>query len=228
MSKRTQTPTKSTKSSKRKAKPSNEESSLKKVRTGELPLDDIRMKIADIFGDAYNNWDRESFAKVMKLYVEEDCRLLYQFRGHRNPLGPSRTEIYGRDAILTFWDCLFASIPDSLFTAYPSKIKVLPNEYSSIVCPFTFVGTKLFNLNGIDDWSHLEKVEVRPEIGTTSTSFRVIPDKPDVVATAEVSFGLNTEQMVSQRITLLGTVTYHMNPQKKIYKLSVIHAIKDS
>lgn len=69
------------------------------------------------------------------------------FLDSSNPPASLNMQIFGIDAVAIFWGTLFNAIPDSLFVVHESKLRVLPNGFTALVCKFTFTGEcALFDL----------------------------------------------------------------------------------
>lgn len=222
---------------------------------------DIRGKYADIFCEAFNDFDKTSFAQLMRDHCEESLVVVYEYVGV-NPYGtPNYIEVRGFDTVVVFWDGLLTAIPDSLFQVHHTKYKVLPNEYTSIVCSFSFVGTKVYELKGISEENKEQNVVVSLSPGGTTTGALQDPDsqltvtayksghndqdntslssgeenngKRNLMPTDEVheeSFAapvlVERSELISKKITIIGTLTYYVNPNKKIYQMSFVHSMK--
>lgn len=111
---------------------------------------DVRAKYAGMFSEAFNDFDKVRFAQLVRDHCEEDLVVIYEYVGGVNPYGtPNYIEVRGFETVVVFWDGLLTAIPDSLFQVHSTKYKILPNDFTSIVCTFSFVGTKVYELRGL-------------------------------------------------------------------------------
>lgn len=221
---------------------------------------DIRGKYSEIFCEAFNNFDKQMFSQLMRDFCEEDLVVIYEYVGVNAYNSPKYLEVRGLDTVAVFWDSMFTSMPDSLFAIYSTKYKILPNHFTSIVCTFSFKGTKVYELKGLNGELKEQNVVLSTEpptpIATSAglsvlqssqqsfdnqvivTSFKPTSKKPLSEAekgklkpspTAEVKeqpFDIERSEMISRFITVIGTLTYYVNPNKKIYQMSFVHSVK--
>lgn len=196
---------------------------------------DIRARYPDIFSQIFNNYDKLSFSRIMNNYCENDLLVIYEYVGSVNPFGPNYLEVRGLEAVVVFWDSLLTSIPDSLFESFTPKFKILPNDFTSIVCPFSFKGTKMYEISGIDENSErsvvvsLEKASLGSGAGKVITSLasNVGENSPVDPQTSKPMY-LETGKITAKYVHLVGTLTFYVNPNKKIYRISFVHSLKPS
>jgi hypothetical protein len=210
-------------------------------KTAGLSDDDIRTKYARIFCEIFNDFERESFSAIVRNYCEPDLLVIYEFVGDNPYGGPSYIEVRGLDTVVLFWDSVLKTIPDALFVIHATKYKVLPNSYISIVCSFTFRGTKVYMIPGLE--VHVdEKVIVSIEkmslgdgaapapqgegkmIATLPTSGE--QNSPVDASGATWSCDIERSKMISTAMSVVGTLTFYVNPEKKIYRISFVHSIR--
>lgn len=210
-------------------------SASKKSRKGvDVSDNDIRRKYPTIFSEAFNNFDRFEFGEILKLYCEDDLLAIYEFVGH-NPFGsPRYMEVRGRETVVTFWDSLFTTIPDSVFNVHSTKYKVLPNDYTSITCAFSFRGTKVYNIAGVEN-NTSKNVVITAEKSRLVAS--VVPGESlpvlDEQSNSSVHRGESPQDcavertnMISTFVTIIGTLTFYVNSNRKIYRISFVHSVK--
>lgn len=212
-----------------------------------IPDDDIRRRLAPIFADAYNKCDASLFDQLLVKYSIPDCVVVYKYAGGNNPYGVNYAEIIGREAVVAFWDTLFCSIPDAIFELHETKIRLLSTDFCSIGCKFVFTGTKLFRMSTDD----LEAVKYSRDgkktaiesackalnqseaSASTTSSTSPVPVPVDVsvdsqseaaVKPKDVTLGPTLDQSID--VTLIGTLTFFVNPEKQIYKFEFIHCVK--
>jgi hypothetical protein len=206
-----------------------------------IPDHDIRTKFPDIFSAAFNNYDKEKYAHIIKNYCEEELLVIYDYVGF-NPYNWAKyLEVRGRETVVVFWDALLTSFPDSIFQIHATKYKVLPNDYTAVVCSFSFKGTKMYNLTGVDnnlDESvvvSFEKLAVSgvPAHGGLPQSGKVMAslaanagENSPVNPQSSRPLALETNILTSMFVTLFGTLTFYVNPGKKIYRMSFVHSLK--
>lgn len=195
---------------------------------------DIRRKYPTIFAEAFNNFDKLEFGEILKLYCEDDLLAIYEFVGH-NPFGsPRYIEVRGRETVVAFWDSLFTTIPDSVFNVHTTKYKVLPNDFTSITCAFSFRGTKVYNMAGVENNTSKNVVisaedsklvasvvpgECLPVLDEQSNSSVHSGESPQ-------DFTVERSKMISTFVTIIGTLTYFVNSNRKIYRISFVHSVK--
>jgi hypothetical protein len=133
--------------------PSMYEQKAKKPAFEPLPSSDIRTKFASIFLAAYNDFDKDEFSLLLQQHCVPELIMSVESVGLKkfNPKGAKFFELRGQETVVSFWDCLCQSTPDHIFKIYNTKVKVLANDYTSIVCGFTFSGTRVFKVSGLDD-----------------------------------------------------------------------------
>jgi hypothetical protein len=206
-----------------------------------LSDDDIRTKYARIFCEIFNDFDCESFSAIVQNYCEPDLLVIYEFVGDNPYGGPSYIEVRGLDTVVMFWDNVLKTIPDALFVIHATKYKVLPNGYISIVCSFTFKGTKVYTMPGLEVHND-EKVIVSIEkmslgdgqspapqgegkmIATLPTSGE--QNSPVDASAPTWSCDIERSKMISTAMSVVGTLTFYVNPEKKIYRISFVHSIR--
>lgn len=210
-------------------------SASKKSRKGsDVSDNDVRRKYPTIFSEAFNNFDRFAFGEILKLYCEDDLLAIYEFVGH-NPFGsPRYIEVRGRETVVAFWDNLFTTVPDSVFNLHSTKYKVLPNDYTSITCAFSFRGTKVYNMAGVENNS-AKNVVIATEKSKLVAS--VVPGEQlptlDEQSNSSVHSGespqdctVEKSKMISTFVTIIGTLTFYVNSNRKIYRISFVHSVK--
>ncbi|KAJ1432669.1 hypothetical protein B484DRAFT_447691 [Ochromonadaceae sp. CCMP2298] len=210
----------------------------------EVTKDDVRAQCSRIFSTAFNNFDKIDFAKLLDHHCQKDCIIVYEYVGKVSPHGPKYIEIRGLDAILVFYDSMFSAIPDSLFTVHSTRLKVLQNGYSSIVSTFLFVGTKIYGLTqlnhdadkkiviqtGVSLKAQGEQkdgpipVDLSPLSFETENDIVVAVDEEGSKAT---SFHVEKTNRLSTQLTILGSLTYYINPSGYIYQMAFVYTIKD-
>lgn len=214
--------------------PKSKAMSNKKFTRKLLTDRDIRTRFASIFGDAFNNFDKMYFGQLLKSYCETDLLVIYEYVGVNPYNSPSYMEVRGYETVVTFWDGILTAIPDSLFEIHSTKYKILPNDFTSIVCTFSFVGTKMYGLIGLDGAANKNVVVTSERAGPRSgaTTGRVLAAtvserKSQLTDTDHVQdFRVERSQMSSMAITVIGTLTFYVNPHKKIYRISFVHSMK--
>lgn len=213
---------------------------------------DIRSRYSEIFCEAFNNFDKTIFSQLMRDYCEQELLVIYEYVGVNAYNSPKYLEVRGLDTVAVFWDSMLTSMPDSLFVVYSTKYKILPNHYTSIVCTFSFKGTKVYELKGLNEELREQNVvlsteqpsPVRPSVLQGSdnqvivTSFKPpssspVPDaekgKKRLIKqenAREQAFDIERSELISKYITVIGTLTYYVNPSKKIYQMSFVHSVK--
>lgn len=200
---------------------------------------DIRTRFATLFCDAFNNFDKVYFGQILKNYCEEDLLVIYEYVGVNPYNSPNYMEVRGFDTVAVFWDGLLTSIPDSLFEIHSTKYKILPNDFTSIVCTFSFVGTKVFQLTGVDgaaDRNVVISSEASGPRDSSSSASRgrvvasTVADRNAQLSSNDsaeaAAFAVEKSQMLSIKITVIGTLTFYVNPNKKIYRISFVHSMK--
>lgn len=208
---------------------------------GGLSSNDIRTKYAEMFVNVMNDFDREAFVGMEKKYCVEDLLVIYEMVGLNPYGGPSYIEVRGVSAVAHFWENVLSTIPDALFVIHNTKYKVLPNDFMSIVCSFTFQGTKVYRMPGIEQYGNDEKVVVSMQqlsvgdasAGTGAASGMVVqlpqnddensPVRTDIAA---APVRIERSKMCSTDLAVVGTLTYYVNPDKKIYRMSFVHSLK--
>jgi hypothetical protein len=206
-----------------------------------IPDHDIRTKFPDIFCTAFNNYDREKYAHIIKNYCEEELLVIYDYVGFNPYNWPKYLEVRGRDTVVVFWDTLLTSYPDSIFQIHATKYKVLPNDFTAVVCSFSFKGTKIYNMTGVDnnfDESvvvSFEKLAVSgaPKLGGFAQAGKIMAslaanagENSPVNPQSSRPLELETNNLRSMFVTVFGTLTFYVNPNKKIYRMSFVHSMK--
>ena len=230
---------------------------------------DVRTKFAGIFCEAFNNFDKVEFSKILQQHCEPDLLVIYEYVGAVNPYGPKYIEIKGLDTAVVFWDSMLTAIPDSRFDIHgANKYKVLPNAFISIVSTFTFVGTQVYTVNGMHNNKDKSVVlstsssnnaadspSATAAAGANSTGVitttlpsdnNVTEQKKSKTKTsksttaaaaaskasltnsdhATTEFHIERAAMTTIHVTVIGTLTYYVNPDKKIYRISFVHSVK--
>jgi len=240
--------------------PVKKKASVKKTPSGAQPVingSDIRARYPEIFSQIFNNYDKLSFSRIMNNYCEDDLLVIYEYVGGINPYGPSYLEVRGLEAVVVFWDSLLSSIPDSLFEVFTTKFKVLPNDFTSIVCTFSFKGTKMYEISGVDENSErsvvvsFEKMSIGSEGGDgdsvstgtgTGSGSGVANGRGSVISSLASNVGenspvdartskplrLQTNKLSVLFVHYIGTLTFYVSPNKKIYRISFVHSLKPS
>lgn len=134
------------------------------------------------------------------------------------------------------FETFIKSTPDCYFDLLSSKIKVFRNGESAIICKFTMVGTRVFEINGLpegtddtvvltkmDDSESLngqfEKLQVNAEI--TSRILETNNKKPVKVST-NIRLGLGEVHTVKAPVSIIGTNTLYVNAEKKVFRIEGI------
>jgi hypothetical protein len=207
-----------------------------------LSDDDIRTKYARIFCEIFNDFERESFSAIVQNYCEPELLVIYEFVGDNPYGGPSYIEVRGLDTVVMFWDNVLKTIPDALFVIHATKYKVLPNGFTSIVCSFTFKGTKVYTMPGLEVHND-EKVIVsidKMSLGGGESPMpqgenKMIatlppaggePNSPVNASGETWSCDIERSKMISTAMSVVGTLTFYVNPEKKIYRISFVHSIR--
>jgi len=210
----------------------------KSKKAVDMLKNDVRSKYATIFAEAFNNFDKIEFKEILKQYCELDLFVIYELIG-LNPLGsPKYIEVRGLDTVVSFWDSLFTTIPDSVFNVHSTKYKVLPNDYTSIVCAFSFRGTKVYNMAGVenntaknvmitqDPQAATSKLVASVVAGTNIPELDLHSNACTRESTSSQDFSIERSKMISTFVTVLGTLTFYVNSNKKIYRISFVHSVK--
>lgn len=209
---------------------------------------DIRTRFANMFSSAFNNFDKDYFVQILRNYCEEDLLVIYEYVGVNPYNSPNYIEVRGFETVAVFWDGLLTTIPDSLFEIHSTKYKILPNDFTSIVCTFSFGGTKVYGLKGIDGTANRNVIVScdRASASSSSSSPRsprscdskdaeparvmagTVSERNSQLTTMGDSeaFLVERSEMMSMKITVVGTLTFYVNPSKKIYRISFVHSVK--
>mmetsp|Transcript_17302 Transcript_17302/g.29272 ORF Transcript_17302/g.29272 Transcript_17302/m.29272 type:complete len:207 (+) Transcript_17302:381-1001(+) len=165
---------------------------------------DIRIQYPSLFSDIFNNFDKVVFSRLLRDCCEEDCVVLYEYIGRSNPYGPMHVEVRQLDAILAFWDGMLSAIPDSMFTIHGTRMKILPNKFSSVVCNFTFTGTKVYAMAGMDQNAHKDTTVLVSTAEGVQNQQSGGGDGGDVNSTGTCNNNKNTTVRVLQRRIRVG------------------------
>jgi hypothetical protein len=140
----------------------------KKQNKPMLSKDDKRRTYAKIFSEAFNSGDMKHLSNFVQRYCTAECVMIQKCVVAANSYIPKYVEIFGSSVILEFWANTFLTVPDCLMVMLETKLRIrnrqfqsqqdifsvgpsakgsveeIQNEGSSIVCSFSFTGTKLY------------------------------------------------------------------------------------
>ena len=199
-----------------------------------LPKDDIRRKFASMFIDALNQVDNQmDLDDFIRGFMTEDAFTYFKYVG-TIPMNyfSEYIEMIGSESMLKFWKAILEAFPDSIYELHDTNIKVLMNGYSSITLKYTYTGTKVLDLvtdgsvnaviitdNSTSDGKGGHNVytfELENENGANRVADRAPTENKMLV-------GVTAK---GERLCTVGTMTFHVNPDKKIYKGEFLHSLK--
>lgn len=210
----------------------------KRAKGSNFGQTDLRSQYAGIFAQAFNNFDKVEFGGILNKYCDQDLLVVYELIGPNPFNSPKYLEVRGVDTVLVFWESLFTTIPDSLFTVHSTRYKVLPNDYTSVVCAFSFQGTKVYNMAGVENNTSKNVVitqDAQAPKGKLIASV-VAQDKLHELdlhhndihreGSSHQDFSVQRSKMISTAVTILGTLTFYVNADQKIYRIAFVHSVK--
>lgn len=126
-----------------------------------LSKDDKRRTYAKMFSEAFNSGDIKHLTNFVQSYCTAECVMIQKCVVAANSYIPKYVEVFGSSAILEFWANTFLTVPDCLMVMLETKLRIrnrqfqqqalgkgsvdeIHNEGSSIVCSFSFTGTKIY------------------------------------------------------------------------------------
>lgn len=126
-----------------------------------LSKDDKRRIYAKMFSEAFNSGDIKHLTNFVQSYCTAECVMIQKCVVAANSYIPKYVEVFGSSAILEFWANTFLTVPDCLMVMLETKLRIrnrqfqqqalgkgsvdeIHNEGSSIVCSFSFTGTKIY------------------------------------------------------------------------------------
>jgi hypothetical protein len=120
---------------------------------------DPRLKYAQIFCDALNNFVKKDFEALVWTHCSRDVCLVFESFGTKtNSSEPKYMEIRGQYTITLYWERVLQATPDSVFKIYAVRLKQLPEGCTSVNCRFSFSGTRLYLLSCIDEYADQQVV----------------------------------------------------------------------
>mmetsp|Transcript_92251 Transcript_92251/g.180731 ORF Transcript_92251/g.180731 Transcript_92251/m.180731 type:complete len:343 (+) Transcript_92251:128-1156(+) len=218
-------------------------------RSVQLDASDVRTKYIEIFADMLNNFEKSTFPTLAGKYCTNDLIVIWEVVGE-NPYGhPSYMEVRGVETFSKFWENVTHMVPDALFRIHSTKYKVLPNNYISIVSGYTFAGTKMYGMRGIE--MHDEKVVIsmgKPDVindGTSSkfhfnsgnsngdslVASRPEEDDDDIKSTSSVpnskhACDVEYSNLIGLSMSIIGTLTLYVNPENKVHRISFVYSMR--
>jgi hypothetical protein len=140
----------------------------KKLNKPMLSKDDKRRTYAKMFSEAFNSGDMKQLSNFVQNYCTAESVMIQKCVVAANSYIPKYVEVFGSSAILEFWANTFLTVPDCLMVMLETKLRIrnrqfqpqqdasgggfsgkgivdeIQNEGSSIVCSFSFTGTKIY------------------------------------------------------------------------------------
>lgn len=197
-----------------------------------LDEDDIRIHLSNIFVHGYNTYDSGSLLEMLQTYCTADLICVYKYVGIASPYGPMYIELLGMEAVINYWNHVFIAIPDSVFELHETKLRILPNGCCAISSNFIFTGTKILEITPdshesvvYGDSNH-KSMQHRSSDSVSSTSTTCSTTSCDTHIDGPEGIGISEIREMSLALSIIGTVTYFTNANKKIYKIEYVHCMR--
>jgi hypothetical protein len=112
-----------------------------------------------MFCNAYNNFDKMDFERLLQTHCVRNISLaVVAHTPLVNSDAPQYFEVRGQQTILEFWDNVFIVTPDYTFSTSNVRAAAMSSGANLVVCDYTYSGTKLYRINGLDDNNDLKGV----------------------------------------------------------------------
>ena len=140
--------------------------------------------------------------------------------------------MHGRDSLISVYAMFIKSMPDMCLELHSSTIRVYSNNTSTVICRYTFSGTKVFSIEGLEKNGNQRVVvstsnkndELSSKLGKLQLNAKVssmgdddLIDGSSAGVEADVKVTMGEVNKARPKYAIIGTISFHCNSDKKVF-----------
>lgn len=187
-----------------------------------IPKEDIRREFINLFMTTLNSYNKSYLQRLLTCFCLPNVIMAYKKLIIKDSLFVPAfyVEIINQYTIKHLWEMIWLGFPDGLFEIQESKINLLSNGFTSIICRYVYIGTQTTDFNHQEEKKETVIYSVKDPITNTSTVLTSRVDISQRKLVEEETKELHSGNIIYPPITKInhGIFTLLINSSNKIIK----------